>query len=125
MSGRSGLARRGRRSPRSNGEGGGRAAPPRRPGAAGGPVTVRVEGPGVSTPVPVRLDVEPGAEQVAEVGVDIAVPAAAGSPRQVTAIAEGQRGRAEQAAGIRVAETGWTMWMGSHFHYDPVWWGKE
>ena len=98
---------------------------PARPGAAGGPVTVRVEGPGVSTPVPVRLDLEPGAEQVAEVGVDIAAPAAAGSPRQVTAIAEGQGGRAEQAAGIRVAETGWTMWMVSHFHYDPVWWDTQ
>jgi alpha-mannosidase len=98
---------------------------PPRAGAAGGPVTVRVEGPGVSTPVPVRLDLEPGAEQVAEVGVDIAAPAAAGSPRQVTAIAEGQGGRAEQAAGIRVAETGWTMWMVSHFHYDPVWWDTQ
>ena len=100
------------------------------------PVTVRVEGPGVSTPVPVRLDLaQPGAEQVAEVGVDIAAPRAAGSPRQVTAIAEarpdsrgpaaGPGGRAEQAAGIRVAETGWTMWMVSHFHYDPVWWDTQ
>ena len=33
--------------------------------------------------------------------------------------------RAEQAAGIRVAETGWTMWMVSHFHYDPVWWDTQ
>src|SRR6266851_4490826 len=99
--------------------------PPQR-GAASGPVTVRVEGPGVSTPVPVRLDLAPpGAEQVAEVGVDIAGPAAPGSPRQVTAIAEFPGGRAEQAAEIRVAETGWTMWMVSHFHYDPVWWDTQ
>jgi alpha-mannosidase len=97
--------------------------PPATP--ASGPVTVRVEGPGVSTPDPVRLDLQPGAEQVAEVGVDIAAPAAPGSPRQVTAIAEGQGGRAELAAGIRVAETGWTMWMVSHFHYDPVWWDTQ
>ncbi len=102
-------------------------------------VTVRVEGPGVTTPVPVRLDLgQPGAEQVAEVGVHIAAPAAAGSPRQVTAVAEaepgapgpgarepGPAGRAEQAAEIRVAETGWTMWMVSHFHYDPVWWDTQ
>ncbi len=100
-------------------------------GPASVPVTVRVEGPGVSTPVPVRLDLEPGAEQVAEVGVEIAAPAVAGSPRQVTAIAEGPPaagtagGRAEQAAAIRVAETGWTMWMVSHFHYDPVWWDTQ
>ena len=80
----------------------------------------------MSTPVPVRLDlVTPGTEQVAEVGVDIAAPAAPGSPRQVTAIAEGGAGRAGQAAAIRVAESGWTMWMVSHFHYDPVWWDTQ
>ncbi len=89
-------------------------------------VTVRVEGPGVSTPVPVRLDLAaPGLEQVAEVGVHVAAPAAPGSPRQVTAIAEGEGGRAAQEAEIRVAESGWTMWMVSHFHYDPVWWDTQ
>jgi alpha-mannosidase len=89
-------------------------------------VTVRVEGPGVSTPVPVRLElVTPGLEQLAEVGVHVAAPAAAGSPRQVTAIAEGEDGRAGQEAAIRVAESGWTMWMVSHFHYDPVWWDTQ
>ncbi len=111
---------------------------PPQPGPGSAPVTVRVEGPGVSTPVPVRLDPgPPGAEQVAEVGVDIAAPAAPGSPRQVTAIAEGlppagspplpgtTGSRAERAAEIRVAETGWTMWMVSHFHYDPVWWDTQ
>ncbi|MGH3068029.1 MAG: glycoside hydrolase [Streptosporangiaceae bacterium] len=99
-----------------------------RPPQAAAPmaVTVRVEGPGVSTPVPVRLDLaQPGAEPVAEVGVDIAAPAVPGSPRQVTAIAEGEGGRAGQAATIRVAESGWTMWMVSHFHYDPVWWDTQ
>ena len=89
-------------------------------------VTVRVEGPGVSTPVPARLDLaQPGAELVAEVGVHIAAPAVPGSPRQVTAVAEGEGGRAGQEAAIRVAETGWTMWMVSHFHYDPVWWDTQ
>ena len=24
-----------------------------------------------------------------------------------------------------MAETGWTMWMVSHFHYDPVWWDTQ
>jgi alpha-mannosidase len=89
-------------------------------------VTVRVEGPGVSTPVPVRLALAtPGLEQVAEVGVHVAAPAVPGSPRQVTAIAESEGGRAAQPAEIRVAETGWTMWMVSHFHYDPVWWDTQ
>ena len=26
---------------------------------------------------------------------------------------------------MTVAETGWTMWMVSHFHYDPVWWNTQ
>src|ERR1700722_1530594 len=89
-------------------------------------VRVRVEGPGVSTPVPLRLDLAgPGLEQVAEGGVHVAAPAAPGSPRQVTASAEGGGGRAGQEAEIRVAESGWTMWMVSHFHYDPVWWDTQ
>ena len=24
-----------------------------------------------------------------------------------------------------MAEPGWTMWMVSHFHYDPVWWNTQ
>ena len=41
-------------------------------------------------------------------------------------IAEDGRGqRAQQRATITVAETGWTMWMVSHFHYDPVWWSTQ
>ena len=95
-------------------------------GPAATPVTVRVEGPGVSTPEPLRLLLSgPGCEQVAEVGVAIAAPYQPGRPRQVTVIAEGAAGRAELATEIRVAETGWTMWMVSHFHYDPVWWDTQ
>ena len=55
----------------------------------------------------------------------IAPPYQPGSPRQVTAVAEGNGERAELAAEIRAAETGWTMWMVSHFHYDPVWWDTQ
>ena len=62
-------------------------------------------------------------------GVDIAAPAVPGSPRQVTAIAEGgpagQAATSRVPATIRVAATGWTMWMISHFHYDPVWWDTQ
>jgi len=89
-----------------------------------GPVQIRVEGPAVSTPVPASLDL-PGGEVTAEVGVRIAAPAEPGRPRQVTVIAEGPAGRAEQPAEITVAEPGWTMWMVSHFHYDPVWWDTQ
>ncbi len=93
------------------------------PGAA--PVLVRIEGPGVTTPEPAAAT-EPGGELSAEVGVQLAAPYTAGSPRQVTVIAEDGAGqRAEQRATITAAETGWTMWMVSHFHYDPVWWSTQ
>src|ERR1700722_4383811 len=91
-----------------------------------GDVSVRVEGPGVSTPFPaVVTGLEPAAGQSVEVGVEVAAPRQPGSPRTVTVIAEAAAGRAEQQAQITVADTGWTMWMVSHFHYDPVWWDTQ
>ena len=110
------------------------------PGAAGpaadAPVTVRIEGAAVTTPQPPEVaGPAPGGQLEVEVGVEIAAPHAAGSPLQVTVIAESQtagspgaasgQDRAELAATITAAETGWTMWMVSHFHYDPVWWSTQ
>ena len=102
--------------------------------SAPGPVTVRVEGPGVTTPEP-TVATAPGAggQVEVEVGVEVAAPYTAGGPRQVTVIAEsagdagssGTAFRAERAATITTAEPGWTMWMVSHFHYDPVWWSTQ
>jgi alpha-mannosidase len=91
-----------------------------------GQVSVRAEGPAVSTPEPVLASApQPGEQRWAEVGVAVAAPAAPGSSRPVTAIAEWPGGRSEQRGEITVAETGWTMWMVSHFHYDPVWWATQ
>jgi alpha-mannosidase len=104
-----------------------------------GPVLVRVEGPGISTRQPFRIEnLPPGAEQVAEVPVALAAPHGPGSRLTVTAIAESgggreARGREQQSAagratldaGITAAEPGWTIWMVSHFHYDPVWWNTQ
>jgi alpha-mannosidase len=102
------------------------------PGTAGdtpgSPVTVRVAGPAVTTPRPaVTSAPEPGQHAVVEVGVEVAAPHAAGSPVRVTVIAENPAAalRAERAASITTAEPGWTMWMVSHFHYDPVWWSTQ
>jgi alpha-mannosidase len=111
------------------------------PGAGpGDPVAVRVEGPTVTTPQPaVVTGPEPGQRLEVEVGIEVAAPHAAGSPVQVTAIAEsaapagstasagstGAAPRAERAATITTAAPGWTMWMVSHFHYDPVWWTTQ
>ena len=91
-----------------------------------GPVLVRVEGPGISTRQPFRIEnLPPGAEQVAEVLVTVAAPHGPGSTLTVTAIAESGGGREARDAAITVAEPGWTIWMVSHFHYDPVWWNTQ
>lgn len=81
------------------------------------PVRVRVEGPTVTTPEPV-LATAPG---VVEVGVRIAAPSRPGSVHRVTAVA----GPSTLDGTVTAAETGWTMWMVSHFHYDPVWWNTQ
>ncbi len=87
---------------------------------------VRVEGPGINTRQPFRIEnLPPGAEHAAEVPVTVAAPHGPGSTLTVTAIAENGGGRATHDAEIVVAEPGWTIWMVSHFHYDPVWWNTQ
>src|SRR5690348_5304772 len=93
---------------------------------APGPVHVRVEGAGVTTPRPGRIDeLPPGTERATEVPVTIAAPHGPGSKLSATAIAEGPGIRVEQACEIIAAEPGWTIWMVCHFHYDPVWWNTQ
>src|SRR5690242_2390151 len=46
---------------------------------------------------------------------------AAGDRIPVTVRAGGD----EREAEIELAEPGWTVWMISHFHYDPVWWNTQ
>ncbi|SDS37164.1 glycoside hydrolase family 38 N-terminal domain-containing protein [Actinoplanes derwentensis] len=90
--------------------------------SATSPLLVRVEGPTVRTPEPVLISaLAAGDEVTVEVGVRVAAPATAGSLHRVTAVA----GEAVLDGQIRAADTGWTMWMVSHFHYDPVWWNTQ
>jgi alpha-mannosidase len=90
------------------------------------PVTVRIEGAGVTTPEPVRVhDLEPAAERVVEVPVAVDPAYAEDTSRPVTVIAESERSRLSVPADIVVATPGWTMLMVSHFHYDPVWWNTQ
>jgi len=91
---------------------------------AGAPATLRIAGPGADTPAPFGITgTEPGESRTYELGV--AVTGSPGTVRSVTVIAETAGGRVEHAARITVAEPGWTMWMVSHFHYDPVWWNTQ
>ncbi|HEX9064646.1 MAG TPA: glycoside hydrolase family 38 C-terminal domain-containing protein [Streptosporangiaceae bacterium] len=91
-----------------------------------GQVSVGVHGAGVLTPEPVVVTkLTHGEQRTAEVAVEIATPAVPGSSRRVTAIARSATGHWEVPGQITVAEPGWTMWMVSHFHYDPVWWNTQ
>src|ERR1700722_16438852 len=108
-------------------------------GEAGTTATLRVMGAGADTPNPSSMSLPaPGESSTAEVSVALtgspgtrlpvtviaeAVPAAGGLA--AGRLADGGAGRAELAASVNVAEPGWTMWMGSHFHYDPVWWNTQ
>jgi alpha-mannosidase len=91
-----------------------------------GQVTVGVHGAGVVTPEPVMVTkLFHGEQRTVEVPIEIAAPAAPGGGRRVTAVARSATGHWEVSGQITVAEPGWTMWMVSHFHYDPVWWNTQ
>ncbi|WP_433797301.1 glycoside hydrolase family 38 C-terminal domain-containing protein [Actinoplanes sp. CA-252034] len=90
------------------------------------PFRVRVEGASVRTPeAAVTTGLAAGEQRTVEVGVLVSAPAAEGTPLQVTAIADTDAGPVTRDGELRVAATGWTMWMVSHFHYDPVWWNTQ
>jgi hypothetical protein len=93
-------------------------------GEAGAVAAVRVMGAGAETPAPFLITLgAPGESRGGEVSVAVTGSPGVGLP--VTVIAETADQRVELAATVTVAETGWTMWMVSHFHYDPVWWNTQ
>ncbi len=83
-------------------------------------------GAGSQEPRSVRhMDLDLGEQKDFEVPVEIAAPYQPGSTRRVTVTVQTAAGRTQAEADITVAEPGWTMWMVSHFHYDPVWWNTQ
>jgi alpha-mannosidase len=85
-----------------------------------------VQGAGVREPGPFGINgLSSGEERAFEVPVEIAAPYQPGGTRRVTVTVESEAGRTQAEADITVAEPGWTMWMVSHFHYDPVWWNTQ
>ncbi len=99
------------------------------PGMLAGPATaatVYVQGPGVRNDGPFGITgLSPGEERTFEVPVEVAAPSQRGSTRRVTVAVESESGQSHTEADITVAEPGWTMWMVSHFHYDPIWWNTQ
>ena len=83
-----------------------------------------------------RVEVEGPATEVTVAGPGISGTASGSGlvevPLEVTGHAVGDRigvtvhaGEVSVEAEVEVAEPGWTMYMVSHFHYDPVWWNTQ
>src|SRR5260221_5144980 len=87
-----------------------------------GQVRVGVHGAGVVPPEPVMVTkLYHGEQRTVEVPVEIAAPAAPGAARRISAVARSGTGHWEEPGQVTAAEPRWTMWMASHFHYDPGW----
>jgi alpha-mannosidase len=89
---------------------------------------VRVAVAGITRRTPVRIEgdglageaVAKARSKVVEVPVAVDQPVP-GERRKARAVA----GDASVSFAFTVAEPGWTMFMVSHFHYDPVWWNTQ
>jgi len=85
------------------------------------PTSVRIEGDGLSTPEPVTAPAGDGSVEVA-----VRVEAAAPGRRRAARVLAGDGASAFAFEfEFEDAEPGWTMYMISHFHYDPVWWNTQ
>ncbi|MFF3330891.1 NEW3 domain-containing protein [Streptomyces sp. NPDC002888] len=85
-------------------------------------VRLTVEGPGVTGESLATTD-DDGTVR-AEVPVT-AAGLAPGERREITVTAEDGAQVVRHTAEFTAAEPGWTMFMVSHFHYDPVWWNTQ
>ena len=83
----------------------------------GGATPITVEGDGLTTPEPPVADPAGG---VVEVPVEVRDPVP-GQRRAARVMCDGASTEFE----FVVAQPGWTMFMVSHFHYDPVWWNTQ
>ncbi len=92
----------------------------------------RVTVSGCAEPTPIRIDgdglsggavARPGSE-VVEVPVTVDRPVV-GQRRSARARAGRADAPSEFTFEFTIAEPGWTMFMVSHFHYDPVWWNTQ
>jgi alpha-mannosidase len=90
--------------------------------ARDGQVTLSVVGPEVSG----TAFAAPGEGEIAvEVPLEVEAPAGAEVPVRVTAEGEGGERVASAEGVVLVEQPGWTMYLVSHFHYDPVWWNTQ
>src|SRR5262245_28517739 len=96
----------------------------------GPPVRVTVVGDGVVTPEPVAVSADvvtsrPDRPLVVEVPVVTEDRHPPGAEIGVRVLFDGRPAPGGATGTLVVAETGWTMVMVNHFHYDPVWWNTQ
>ena len=84
-----------------------------------------VDGPRVTCVQPWDGELEGGRNEVIEVAVRTSGSVGMGTVLPVEATVETGGSTFRTAGELRVAEPGWTMYMVSHFHYDPVWWNTQ
>src|ERR1700678_4555478 len=88
--------------------------------------TVHVQGPGLRDHGPFGISgLNQGEEKTFEVPVEFTAPYQPGGHGRVPVACASEAGRSRAEADIAVAEPGWTIWMVSHFHYDPIWWNTQ
>ncbi|MFE6826607.1 NEW3 domain-containing protein [Streptomyces sp. NPDC057690] len=87
-------------------------------------VRLSVSGPGVRGVGESAVTV--GEDGTVRAEIPVAVDGLApGDRREITVTATDGSRTARYSARFTAAEPGWTMFMVSHFHYDPVWWNTQ
>ncbi|WLW51490.1 NEW3 domain-containing protein [Streptomyces sp. YU58] len=84
-------------------------------------VRIAVEGPGI-TGEAVATTADDGTVRAE---IPVTAELAVGERREITVTAADGDEVARHTGEFTAAEPGWTMFMVSHFHYDPVWWNTQ
>jgi len=87
----------------------------------GRPVRLRVEGPGLHG----SAETVVGEDGTARAEIPVTCELAPGERCAIEVTAADGDQLATLTAEFTAAEPGWTMFMVSHFHYDPVWWNTQ
>ncbi|MEU0068233.1 NEW3 domain-containing protein [Streptomyces sp. NPDC006332] len=89
--------------------------------APGRTVRLTVDGPGVHG----TLDATTADDGTVRAEVPVLTELAVGERREITVTAADGDELAHLTGLFTAEEPGWTMFMVSHFHYDPVWWNTQ
>ncbi|MFD3613880.1 NEW3 domain-containing protein [Streptomyces sp. NPDC058676] len=84
-------------------------------------VRLTVEGPGITG----EALVETGEDGTGRAEIPVHGDLAVGERREITVTAADGDRLTRHTGEFTAAEPGWTMFMVSHFHYDPVWWNTQ